>query len=158
MSNLELRLHLPSVAAGDRVFMTVTDVFSINVSTASVYSYHALKSYLTYVNYPVGHGELQRAQWCSTAEGQTGRCAPPSSWRHDAGWHVGKGLNCHRAAGEHCKSKDVNMAHVYMFSCVELQQVMVHRGRVPSQAASERKGCHHSGQPQSSWWFFQKCE
>uniref|UniRef100_A0AAX7UX73 VWFA domain-containing protein n=1 Tax=Astatotilapia calliptera TaxID=8154 RepID=A0AAX7UX73_ASTCA len=48
VSNLELRLHLPSVAAGDRVFMTVTDVFSINVSTASVYSYHALKSYLTY--------------------------------------------------------------------------------------------------------------
>uniref|UniRef100_A0A3Q4GDK0 Integrin, alpha 10 n=1 Tax=Neolamprologus brichardi TaxID=32507 RepID=A0A3Q4GDK0_NEOBR len=32
VSNLELRLHLPSVAAGDRVFMTVTDVFSINVT------------------------------------------------------------------------------------------------------------------------------
>ncbi|KAM6968178.1 integrin alpha-10 [Aplochiton taeniatus] len=30
VSNLELRLHLPSVAAGDRVFMTVTDVFSYN--------------------------------------------------------------------------------------------------------------------------------
>lgn len=28
--NLELRLHLPSVAAGDRVFMTVTDVMSYN--------------------------------------------------------------------------------------------------------------------------------
>uniref|UniRef100_A0A8C9XKR5 Integrin subunit alpha 10 n=1 Tax=Sander lucioperca TaxID=283035 RepID=A0A8C9XKR5_SANLU len=36
VSNLELRLHLPSVAAGDRVFMTVTDVFSYNVSCAAV--------------------------------------------------------------------------------------------------------------------------
>uniref|UniRef100_A0A8C4ETR3 Integrin, alpha 10 n=1 Tax=Dicentrarchus labrax TaxID=13489 RepID=A0A8C4ETR3_DICLA len=35
VSNLELRLHLPSVAAGDRVFMTVTDVFSYNVSSAN---------------------------------------------------------------------------------------------------------------------------
>uniref|UniRef100_A0A8C4GPZ6 Integrin, alpha 10 n=1 Tax=Dicentrarchus labrax TaxID=13489 RepID=A0A8C4GPZ6_DICLA len=35
VSNLELRLHLPSVAAGDRVFMTVTDVFSYNVSSAA---------------------------------------------------------------------------------------------------------------------------
>ncbi|KAF3691974.1 Integrin alpha-10 Precursor [Channa argus] len=32
VSNLELRLHLPSVAAGDRVFMTVTDVFSYNAT------------------------------------------------------------------------------------------------------------------------------
>uniref|UniRef100_A0A8D3CW20 Integrin subunit alpha 10 n=1 Tax=Scophthalmus maximus TaxID=52904 RepID=A0A8D3CW20_SCOMX len=32
VSNVELRLHLPSVAAGDRVFMTVTEVFSYNVS------------------------------------------------------------------------------------------------------------------------------
>ncbi|GAA6220627.1 integrin alpha-10 [Lates japonicus] len=31
VSKLELRLHLPSVAAGDRVFMTVTDVSSYNV-------------------------------------------------------------------------------------------------------------------------------
>ncbi|XP_068611749.1 integrin alpha-10 [Brachionichthys hirsutus] len=30
VSNLELKLHLPSVAAGDRVFMTVTDVSSYN--------------------------------------------------------------------------------------------------------------------------------
>lgn len=30
VSNLELRLSLPSVAAGDRVFMTVTDIFSYN--------------------------------------------------------------------------------------------------------------------------------
>uniref|UniRef100_A0A8D0CUJ4 Integrin subunit alpha 10 n=1 Tax=Sander lucioperca TaxID=283035 RepID=A0A8D0CUJ4_SANLU len=37
VSNLELRLHLPSVAAGDRVFMTVTDVFSYNVSCAAVW-------------------------------------------------------------------------------------------------------------------------
>uniref|UniRef100_A0A4W6FSZ8 Integrin subunit alpha 10 n=1 Tax=Lates calcarifer TaxID=8187 RepID=A0A4W6FSZ8_LATCA len=36
VSKLELRLHLPSVAAGDRVFMTVTDVSSYNVSSASV--------------------------------------------------------------------------------------------------------------------------
>uniref|UniRef100_A0A665TUL1 Integrin, alpha 10 n=1 Tax=Echeneis naucrates TaxID=173247 RepID=A0A665TUL1_ECHNA len=35
VSNLELRLHLPSVAAGDSVFMTITDVFSYNVSTTS---------------------------------------------------------------------------------------------------------------------------
>uniref|UniRef100_A0AAX7SVY6 VWFA domain-containing protein n=1 Tax=Astatotilapia calliptera TaxID=8154 RepID=A0AAX7SVY6_ASTCA len=76
VSNLELRLHLPSVAAGDRVFMTVTDVFSINVSTASVYSYHALKSYLTYVNYPVGHGELQR----TVLEVLKGRAIPISLW------------------------------------------------------------------------------
>uniref|UniRef100_A0AAZ3RCI9 VWFA domain-containing protein n=1 Tax=Oncorhynchus tshawytscha TaxID=74940 RepID=A0AAZ3RCI9_ONCTS len=33
VSNLELRLSLPSVAAGDRVFMAVTEVFSYNVST-----------------------------------------------------------------------------------------------------------------------------
>ncbi|KAM7383419.1 hypothetical protein PAMP_003075 [Pampus punctatissimus] len=32
VSNLELRLNLPSVAAGDRVFMTVTDVFSYNAT------------------------------------------------------------------------------------------------------------------------------
>lgn len=32
VSNLELRLHLPSAAAQDAVFMTVTDVFSYNVS------------------------------------------------------------------------------------------------------------------------------
>ncbi|XP_030605712.1 integrin alpha-10 isoform X2 [Archocentrus centrarchus] len=32
VSNLELRLHLPSVAAGDSVFMTVTDVFSTNAT------------------------------------------------------------------------------------------------------------------------------
>ncbi|XP_029307903.1 integrin alpha-10 [Cottoperca gobio] len=32
VSNLELRLHLPSVAAGDTVFMTVTDVFSYNAT------------------------------------------------------------------------------------------------------------------------------
>uniref|UniRef100_A0A674D2A0 Integrin subunit alpha 10 n=1 Tax=Salmo trutta TaxID=8032 RepID=A0A674D2A0_SALTR len=31
VSNLELRLSLPSVAAGDRVFMAVTEVFSYNV-------------------------------------------------------------------------------------------------------------------------------
>uniref|UniRef100_A0A7N6F7T7 VWFA domain-containing protein n=1 Tax=Anabas testudineus TaxID=64144 RepID=A0A7N6F7T7_ANATE len=36
VSNLELRLHLPSVAAGDSVFMTVTEVFSYNVSSVSV--------------------------------------------------------------------------------------------------------------------------
>uniref|UniRef100_A0A8C5EPQ8 VWFA domain-containing protein n=1 Tax=Gouania willdenowi TaxID=441366 RepID=A0A8C5EPQ8_GOUWI len=36
VSNLELQLLLPSVAAGDRVFMTVTDVFSYNVSRVSV--------------------------------------------------------------------------------------------------------------------------
>uniref|UniRef100_A0A7N8X5N5 Integrin, alpha 10 n=1 Tax=Mastacembelus armatus TaxID=205130 RepID=A0A7N8X5N5_9TELE len=36
VSNLELTLHLPSVAAGDQVFMTVTDVFSYNVSIVSV--------------------------------------------------------------------------------------------------------------------------
>uniref|UniRef100_A0A672FXE7 Integrin, alpha 10 n=1 Tax=Salarias fasciatus TaxID=181472 RepID=A0A672FXE7_SALFA len=35
VSNLELRLHLPAVAAGDRVFMTVTEVFSYNVSSTS---------------------------------------------------------------------------------------------------------------------------
>uniref|UniRef100_A0A3Q3IA97 VWFA domain-containing protein n=1 Tax=Monopterus albus TaxID=43700 RepID=A0A3Q3IA97_MONAL len=32
VSNLELRLHLPSVAAEDKVFMTVTDVFSYNAT------------------------------------------------------------------------------------------------------------------------------
>uniref|UniRef100_A0A3P8UPH0 Integrin subunit alpha 10 n=2 Tax=Cynoglossus semilaevis TaxID=244447 RepID=A0A3P8UPH0_CYNSE len=32
VSNLELRLHLPSVAAGDRVFTAVTDVFSYNAT------------------------------------------------------------------------------------------------------------------------------
>ncbi|XP_055766836.1 integrin alpha-10-like [Salvelinus fontinalis] len=32
VSNLELRLSLPSVAAGDRVFMAVTEVFSYNVT------------------------------------------------------------------------------------------------------------------------------
>ncbi|AWO96546.1 putative integrin alpha-10 [Scophthalmus maximus] len=32
VSNVELRLHLPSVAAGDRVFMTVTEVFSYNAT------------------------------------------------------------------------------------------------------------------------------
>ncbi|KAL0985217.1 hypothetical protein UPYG_G00154200 [Umbra pygmaea] len=32
VTNLELRLSLPSIAAGDRVFMTVTDVFSYNVT------------------------------------------------------------------------------------------------------------------------------
>ncbi|XP_028327220.1 integrin alpha-10 isoform X2 [Gouania willdenowi] len=32
VSNLELQLLLPSVAAGDRVFMTVTDVFSYNAT------------------------------------------------------------------------------------------------------------------------------
>uniref|UniRef100_I3JGP2 Integrin subunit alpha 10 n=1 Tax=Oreochromis niloticus TaxID=8128 RepID=I3JGP2_ORENI len=76
VSNLELRLHLPSVAAGDRVFMTVTDVFSINVSTASVYSYYALRSYLTYVNYTVGDGELQR----TVLEVLKGRAIPISLW------------------------------------------------------------------------------
>ncbi|KAM9309313.1 integrin alpha-10 [Pholidichthys leucotaenia] len=35
VSNLELRLHLPSVAAGDRVFMTVADVFSYNATSLS---------------------------------------------------------------------------------------------------------------------------
>uniref|UniRef100_H2TJV9 Integrin subunit alpha 10 n=1 Tax=Takifugu rubripes TaxID=31033 RepID=H2TJV9_TAKRU len=35
VSNLELRLRLPSVAAEDTVFMTVTDVFSYNVSNAA---------------------------------------------------------------------------------------------------------------------------
>ncbi|KAM3872676.1 integrin alpha-10 [Diretmus argenteus] len=40
VSNLELRLHLPSVAAGDRVFMNVTEVFSYNATgvTCSVVS------------------------------------------------------------------------------------------------------------------------
>ncbi|KAM4600888.1 integrin alpha-10 isoform 1-T1 [Polymixia lowei] len=32
VSSLELRLHLPSVAAGDRVFMNVTEVFSYNAT------------------------------------------------------------------------------------------------------------------------------
>lgn len=32
VNNLELRLHLPSVAAGDRVFMTVTEVFLHNAT------------------------------------------------------------------------------------------------------------------------------
>uniref|UniRef100_A0A6Q2XAE0 VWFA domain-containing protein n=1 Tax=Esox lucius TaxID=8010 RepID=A0A6Q2XAE0_ESOLU len=42
VSQLELRLSLPSIAAGDRVFMTVTDVFSYNVRTAPLSALHPL--------------------------------------------------------------------------------------------------------------------
>lgn len=42
VSNLELRLHLPSVAAGDRVFTAVTDVFSYNVSLNPVSAFSNL--------------------------------------------------------------------------------------------------------------------
>lgn len=66
VSNLELRLHVPSVAAGDSVFMTVTDVSldnADNVSSASVCLCPAFRSYLTCFNYPAGHkSELQRAE------------------------------------------------------------------------------------------------
>ena len=37
VSKLELRIHLPSVAAGGRVFMNVTEVFSYNVSNNTKY-------------------------------------------------------------------------------------------------------------------------
>ena len=37
VSKLELRIHLPSVAAGGRVFMNVTEVFSYNVSNDTKY-------------------------------------------------------------------------------------------------------------------------
>uniref|UniRef100_A0A3Q1KFC8 VWFA domain-containing protein n=1 Tax=Anabas testudineus TaxID=64144 RepID=A0A3Q1KFC8_ANATE len=49
VSNLELRLHLPSVAAGDSVFMTVTEVFSYNVSSVSVSLSNCSRSWCTEV-------------------------------------------------------------------------------------------------------------
>uniref|UniRef100_A0A672YD43 Integrin, alpha 10 n=1 Tax=Sphaeramia orbicularis TaxID=375764 RepID=A0A672YD43_9TELE len=69
VSNVELRLLLPSVAAGDTVFMTVTDVSSYNVSTTSVWGSTSVRPWLTHLSCPPGHrGELQRncsRSWCT---------------------------------------------------------------------------------------------
>lgn len=117
----------------------------------------SFRSHLTCLNCPTGHRrELQCAEWSGTAEGQTERRALPSSWRHDAEWRTGES-SAGKAATKYC------LASIYMVTCrslvcTELQQVMVHRGRLWSPAAFERAGCHHSRQPQSSWWFFQKSE
>lgn len=67
--------------------MTVTDVFSYNVSNAAARAVLAyfkwfLRSLLTA---PVGdRGELQRAERLGAAEGQTDGCSHPSPRRHDA--------------------------------------------------------------------------
>lgn len=148
VSHLELRLRLPSVAAEDRRFMTLTDVFSYNVSDATtracVAYLRSLSSFLLTAPQATGVNCSVQSELAQLKARQTDvrSLHPEDMMQNDVLVSPPPPLP---------RQPLTTSAHLKMWPvCSELQPVVVHGGRVRGAAASERTGCRHPRQQKSS--------